>query len=69
MRDGVQSRGHFLERLLFVQGGEDGKQGPVQGVEGWLALQKWAERKQKYNIYLLNYLFSKWSLGKLTNVP
>lgn len=40
VRDGVQARGHLLERLLLIQRGEDGKQRPVESVEGWLALHE-----------------------------
>lgn len=69
MRDGIQAGGHFLERLLFIQGGENGKQGPIEGVEGRLALQKGQEGNGKYNTYLLSYLFSTRSVGHRTPRP
>lgn len=43
MRDGVQACGHFLECLLLIQRGESGKQRPIKGVEGRLALRRESE--------------------------
>lgn len=47
MRNGIQARRHFLEGLLFTERGENRKQRPIKGVEGWLALQKQTQEQME----------------------